>query len=77
MFISFVHNVILLTVVSAQSRVVAYCSMGEGMCIVGERQECLKLEFVLKVFFFFFNRLRTVSYKCIHSEGHDLFKHIK
>lgn len=52
MLISFVHNVILPTVVSAQPRIVAYCSMGEGMCIVGEWQECLKLEFVLKVFFF-------------------------
>lgn len=45
------------------------------MCIECETQEYFKLKFVLKVGFF--NTLKTVLYKCIHSEGRDLFKRIK
>lgn len=49
--------------------------MGGGMYIVCEMPEYFKLEFVLKVHFL--NTLKTVLYKCVHNEGHDLFKHIK
>lgn len=74
-FISFLHNVILPKAVSAQPRVVAYCSMGGGMYVFCEMQEYFKLEFVLKVDFL--NTLKIVLYKWIHSDGHDLFNHIK
>lgn len=56
-FISFLHNVILTKAVSAQPRVVAYCSMGGRMYIVCEMQEYFKLEFVLKMGFLIYWKL--------------------